>query len=36
MRVAIYVRKSVAGDEKSISLSDQEQRCKDYFKIRGK
>lgn len=36
MRVAIYVRKSVAGDEKSISLNDQEQRCKDYFKIRGK
>lgn len=32
MRIAIYVRKSVSGDDRSISLDAQEDLCKTYFK----
>lgn len=35
MNIAIYVRKSVSGDEKSISITGQEEMCKDYFKHKG-
>ncbi|MDU7212520.1 recombinase family protein [Clostridium sp.] len=32
MRIAIYVRKSVAGDDRSISLESQKELCTNYFK----
>lgn len=32
MRIAIYIRKSIAGDDRSISLEAQKEMCMNYFK----
>lgn len=36
MRIAIYIRKSVAGDDRSISLESQKELCMNYFKGKNK